>query len=231
MRRILIILACLLTSYACSKSQQNASQKEPTNVKLPKETIVRTDTLITFENVEVGKMPADWSNQYTGRGKLGRWEVRLDGDNKVLAQVSKENFGYHFNLAVWEKSSYQDLELTVKFKGVEGKEDRGGGPVWRYQNADNYYIARANPLENNFRVYKVVDGNRRQLASARLRVTSGEWHTIRILMQGNHIECYYDGKKYLDVKDDTFKQSGKIGLWTKADAVTYFDDLKVVTLK
>lgn len=188
---------------------------------------MEADTTISFDNDEVGEMPAGWSNYLTGKGKLGKWGVRQDQDNKVLVQASQENFGYHFDVIVWEESNYRDLQLSVKFKGVEGKEDQGGGPVRRYQDADNYYIARANPLENNFRVYKVVNGNRKQLASARIKIPSAEWHTIFIKMVGNHIECFYDGQKYLDVTDDTFKSSGKIGLWTKADAVTYFDDLQI----
>ena len=84
-------------------------------------------------------------------------------------------------MAVNENEIYDDFELVVKFKGVKGKEDQGGGPVWRYQDNNNYYIARANPLENNYRVYKVVDGKRIQMDSARLKVTSGEWHTIKVI--------------------------------------------------
>lgn len=192
---------------------------------------VEEGTVFNFDENKTGVLPVGWSQAITGRGKTTRWEVRADKDAaskpNVLAQLSKDNPSYHFNLAVAETTNFKNLELSVKFKAIEGKEDRGGGPVWRYQDNNNYYIARANPLESNFRVYKVVNGNRRQLQSARLEIPSGEWHVIKIEMEGNHIKCYYDGKKYLDVKDDTITKSGKIGLWTKADAVTYFDDLKV----
>jgi hypothetical protein len=99
--------------------------------------------------------------------------------------------------------------------------------VWRYQDSNNYYIARANPLEDNFRVYKVVDGKRIQMDSARMKVTSGEWHTIKVIAREDQIQCIYDGQSNLEVKDDTFQESGRVGLWTKADAVTYFDDLEV----
>ena len=125
-----------------------------------------------------------------------------------------------------EDTDYSNLELGVKFKAVSGREDQGGGPVWRYQDPDNYYIARANPLENNFRVYKVVNGRRKQLDSVKIKVTPGEWHTIRIINKGDRIQCYYDAKLFLEVSDNTFKK-GKIGLWTKADAITYFDNLEV----
>ena len=99
--------------------------------------------------------------------------------------------------------------------------------MWRYKDANSYYIARMNPLENNYRVYKVVAGKRTQLGSAEIEAPAGKWHTIRIVQDGNHIQCFLNGKLHLDVKDDTFNDAGKIGLWTKADAVTSFDDLSV----
>jgi len=186
--------------------------------------------LWNFDIDEVGKISDCFSNQMTGKGDLGKWEVVRDetapSTPNALAQTSQEYFGYHFSMAVNEKEIYDDFELIVKFKGVKGREDQGGGPVWRYQDADNYYIARANPLENNFRVYKVVNGNRLQMDSALLKVNSNEWHTIKILARKDQIQCFYDGRLYLEVSDDTFR-TGKIGLWTKADAVTYFDDLEV----
>jgi Domain of Unknown Function (DUF1080) len=116
----------------------------------------------------------------------------------------------------------------VSFKALKGKLDQGGGLVWRYQDNNNYYIARMNPLEDNFRVYKVVNGKRIQLATKEdLPVKAGEWHTITIKMAGDQIECSLDGKKYLEAKDDTFAKPGKIGLWSKADAQSYFDNLKI----
>lgn len=185
---------------------------------------------INFENYRVGVFPQGFISTFTGSGRPGIWKIKEDktapSPTKVLAQLSMRNFGYHFNLAVVKDTNFSNLKLTVYFKAVRGREDRGGGPVWRYVDANNYYIARANPLENNFRVYKVVKGIRRMLASVHLRITSGKWHRIDIENIGNDIKCYYDGKLYLHVKDNTFK-SGKVGLWTKADAVTYFDNLEV----
>ncbi len=184
-----------------------------------------------FDNEKQGEIAAGFSNQMTGKGGPGKWKVIKDNTAtstpNVLAQTSQEYFGYHFGMAVNEKEIYDDFELIVKFKGVKGREDQGGGPVWRYQDNNNYYIARANPLEDNYRVYKVVDGKRIQMDSARLKVTSDEWHTIKIITRKNKMRCFYDGQLYLEVTDDTFLDKGKIGLWTKADAVTYFDDLEV----
>ena len=186
--------------------------------------------LWNFEDTKSGKLPEGFSIQMTGKGGMGKWEVLKDRTApsalNVLAQTAQDYFGYHFNMSINENETYDNLELYVRFKGIKGEEDQGGGPVWRYQDPDNYYIARANPLENNFRVYKVVNGNRLQMDSARVKVTTNEWHTIVIVNREDRIQCYYDGSLCLEVNDDTFK-TGKIGLWTKADAVTYFDDLAV----
>jgi len=209
---------------------QILEKKEQDNEK-DNENDQEKENVFNFDTDAIGSLPAGWSNQKTGKGSLGVWKVIADptapSKSNVLAQTSKANFGYHFNLAVAEQTNYSNLEIELKFKAVDGQEDRGGGPVWRYQDADNYYICRANPLESNFRVYKVVDGNRKQLQSAKVEIPSNVWHSIKVKNVGNHIQCWYDGKLYLDVIDETFK-SGKVGLWTKADAVTYFDDFEVV---
>jgi len=188
------------------------------------------ETVFNFDSDAVGSLPEGWSNQKTGKGGLGKWSVMADptapSQPNVLAQASKENPGYHFNVAVAEETSFSDVEIELQFKAIDGQEDQGGGPVWRYKDADNYYVCRANPLESNFRVYKVVDGNRKQMQSAKVDIPANVWHSLKVKNVGNHIQCWYDGKLYLDVTDESFT-SGKVGLWTKADAVTWFDDVKV----
>jgi hypothetical protein len=188
-----------------------------------------------FEDATVGKLPAGWTAAKTGKGPGSVWKVIEDKSApdgaKVLAQTSPDGPNPLFNLCVSDELSYTNIDLSVSFKAVEGKADQGGGPVWRYKDADNYYIARMNPLEDNFRVYKVVAGKRSQLGSAEVEAAAGKWHTIRIVHKGNQIQCYLNGKLHLDVKDDTFKDVGKIGLWTKADAVTSFDRLSVTSPK
>jgi len=145
----------------------------------------------------------------------------------VLAQTARGPRRL-FNLCVVKDSSYKDVEIEVAFKANRGKIDQGGGVVWRYQDANNYYIARMNPLERNYRVYKVVEGKRKRLATQEdLNVPAGQWHTIKIKHCGDHIRCYLDGKKYLDVRDSTFTEAGRVGLWTKADAQTSFDEFEV----
>ena len=185
---------------------------------------------------DLGKVPAGWKAAKTGKGEGSVWKVVADDSapsksGLVLAQTA-EGPARLFNLCVAEEGRYQDVEVQVAFKAVRGKEDQGGGIVWRYQDASNYYIARMNPLESNYRVYKVVAGKRMQLGTREeLKFPAGEWHVLKIRQIGEHIECWLDGKKYLDVKDKTFTKAGKIGLWTKADAQTHFDDLRVSAAK
>lgn len=183
-----------------------------------------TDASFTFDNGEVGKLPADWT------AATSTWMIATDGTNKAMKQAGK-NEGDIFNICVQNKMNYQNLEMEVRIKALEGKEDQGGGLVWRYRDAKNYYITRANPLENNFRVYKVVNGNRRQMESANVKMKTGEWFTIKVVVNGNKTDCYYGGQKLLSATDDTFPSGGLVGFWSKADAVSLFDDLKIKVLK
>jgi hypothetical protein len=116
-------------------------------------------------------------------------------------------------------------------KAVHGDDDQGGGLVWRYVDAKNYYIVRVNPLENNIRLYKVEDGNRKQMQSEKTSVKTGDWFTVKVSTMGNSIECFLNGQKIFSESDDTFLNPGLVGFWSKADAVTLFDDLKIKVLK
>ncbi|RUT79119.1 family 16 glycoside hydrolase [Ancylomarina longa] len=187
-----------------------------------------SDTLFDFENYKLNKIPTDWKLFVTGKGELCNWKIKNDGEgNKVLAQLSKDKTDYHFNLIINESLNYKDVQLQINVKGVSGKGDQGGGPVWRFQNENNYYVARINPLENNFRVYKVVNGNRKELKSANIKINTAQWYKLKISMLGNEIKCYLNGELALETTDNTFTDSGKIGLWTKSDAVSYFDDFSI----
>jgi len=190
-----------------------------------------SSTSLNFKDAKVGELPKGWTAAKTGTGEGSLWKVVADETSpdggKALAQVSDKGSGSLFNLCVADGTSYQDLDLSLMFNAVAGKEDQGGGLVWRFKDATNYYIARMNPLEDNFRVYKVVDGKRMQLGSADVKAEAGKWHMIRITHDGDHIKCYLNGQPYLDVKDGTFKDAGKIGLWTKADAQTRFAGIMV----
>lgn len=176
-----------------------------------------------FDSDKPGDIPEGFTNG------VGEWKVVADetapSKPNVLAQLAK-NSGSTFNIAVVSGTNYKDVDLSVKMKAIAGKEDQGGGLVWRAKDAKNYYVARYNPLEDNYRLYKVVKGRRSQLQSANIKHSEG-WHTLRVMMEEDHIQCFYDGKKYLDAKNSTFPAAGKIGLWTKSDAETHFDDLTV----
>jgi hypothetical protein len=192
---------------------------------------------LRFKKDDMGKVPAGWEATQTNKGDNSSiWKVVADdtapsGSGYVLAQTA-ESPGKVFNLCIASDTKVKDIEAIVAFKAIKGKNDQGGGIVWRYQDANNYYVARMNPLEDNYRVYKVVNGVRTQLGKEKgtkegLKVPAGEWHTLKIKNIGNRIECFLDGKKELDVTDDTFQKPGKVGLWTKADAQTCFDQLVI----
>jgi Domain of Unknown Function (DUF1080) len=174
-----------------------------------------------FDSDPAGAIAKGFTNEF------GTWQVTADPNASskpnALAQTAK-SANPDFNVTLASGTNYKDVDLTVRMRAVAGRNDQGGGLVWRAKDGKNYYIARYNPLEDNFRVYKVVDGKRSEFQSASIKHTDG-WHTLRITMTGDHMECYYDGKKYLDVKDSTFTDAGRIGLWTKSDAQTHFDDL------
>src|SRR5262249_10374601 len=147
-----------------------------------------------FGKGDAGKLPRGWKAAKTGKGEGSVWKVVADrtapsGKGYVLAQTAAGPRRM-FNLCVAEDTRYKDVEVSVAFKAVQGEDDQGGGIVWRYQDADNYYVARMNPLEDNYRVYKVVSGTRsKPFRSARVKVKTGEWHTLKITMVGNHIQC------------------------------------------
>jgi hypothetical protein len=158
---------------------------------------------------------------------VGTWTVVDSDQGKALAQSAK-NPNSVFNITLATDTSAKDVDLSVRMKALAGEFDQGGGLVWRAKDSKNYYLARYNPLEDNYRVYKVVEGKRTLLQNADITHSEG-WHTLRVTMTGDRITCDYDGKKYLEVKDETFAGPGMIGLWSKADAQSHFDDLTLVT--
>lgn len=178
-----------------------------------------------FDKDRAGMTPAGFYRT------AGQWTVKADvtapSRPNVLAQMARSSADT-FNLALVAGARYRNLDLTVRMRAIDGTTDQGGGLAWRAQDARNYYVARYNPLTRNYLLYKVHNYGRVELAHAEIETTPG-WHTLRVVMTDDHIECYLDGKKYLDVRDATFREAGQVGLWTKADAVTYFDDLSART--
>ncbi len=192
---------------------------------------------IAFDNDEAGKPPKGFSFDRTGKGKAGVWLVIKDetapSKPNVLAQTAMDATSYRFPLCVFDSVTATDVDLSVKFKPIKGKVDQAAGLVWRYQDKDNYYIVRANALENNVVLYKVEKGKRIDLDpkgaglfayGKKAKVPSGEWSTLRVIAKGNLFEVYLNGEKLFEVEDNTFTGAGKVGLWTKADSYTLFDD-------
>lgn len=179
----------------------------------------------SFDDHPLGQLPPAFS------ALVGTWRIETDetapSKSRVLLQAA-ESPKPTYNVVLLTNTDAKDVDLSVKLRPLAGKTDQGGGVVWRAKDGANYYIARYNPLEENFRVYKVEDGKRTQLQSADIP-RSEAWHTLRVTMKADHIQCFFDGAPHLDVKDTTFSGSGHIGLWTKADAQTHFDDLTLTT--
>jgi hypothetical protein len=184
-----------------------------------------------FSKDDLGKVPMDWKAEKTGKGEGSVWQVVADKtapskSGYALAQRAKSPGGV-FNICVAEDTKYKDVELSVSFKAIAGDSDQGGGFVWRYKDNNNYYICRMNPLEDNYRVYKVVAGKRTELGRKEgLKVKVGEWHKLKVEVTGNKMEGYLDGEKMWEIRDDTYKDAGKVGLWSKADAQSHFDEFK-----
>jgi hypothetical protein len=187
---------------------------------------------LNFDADAVGKSPQGFEFGRTGGGAQGKWVVQSVADapsgGKVLAQVDADRTDSRFPVA-FTGPELKDLELSVKCKPVSGKVDQACGLIFRVKDADNYYVVRANALEDNVRLYHVVKGKRVQFAGWNGKVSSGSWHDLAVTAVGDHFEVSFDGKKVIDAHDTTFGSAGKVGVWTKADSVTYFDELKVVS--
>lgn len=185
---------------------------------------------LDFEADTVGGPPSGFEFARTGGGAEGKWIVREDKDkpgNKVLAQESADTTDYRFPLAVVKEGSYKDVTLSVRARPVSGEVDQGFGMVWRYKDANNYYITRCNADEDNCTIYHTVAGRRRPFQNKPIKVGKNTWHTLKMEATGNHFVVWFDGTKVLDATDDTFKEAGRVGLWTKADSVILFDDLTI----
>ena len=147
--------------------------------------------------------------------------------NHVVAQESADPTDYRFPVAVLKDGAYKDVVLSVRARPLSGEVDQGFGLVWRYQDANNYYITRCNADEDNCTIYHTVNGRRQAFQNKGVKVSKNTWHTLRLEATGDHFVVTYDGNKVLDAKDETFKDAGKVGLWTKADSVIEFDDFTV----
>jgi hypothetical protein len=187
-----------------------------------------------FDDAAVSQAPAHMQFDRTGEGKAGRWVVQADktapSGGHVLAQLDTDATDYRFPVAVTEASAPADVRVEVACKPVSGKVDQACGVVVRYQDRDNYYVARANALEGNVRLYHVKAGKRVQLASWRGKIAAGTWHRLALEARGDQLKVSWNGATVLEHEDKTFSSGGRVGVWTKADSVTYFDDLSMTPL-
>jgi hypothetical protein len=189
--------------------------------------------MIAIDKMTVGAAPADFEFARTGQGGPAEWKVAADptaSGGRAIEQTSTDRTDYRFPLAIYQKTSAQNVDLTVRFKAVAGKVDQAGGIVARLANADNYYVVRANALEDNVRFYRVVKGQREQLEGANIKVTANEWHQLGLRAEGERFTITFDGKQLFTATDQTFTGAGKVALWTKADSVTRFDRIEIKTL-
>jgi hypothetical protein len=200
----------------------------------PPAPIENTGTVFTynFDSEKPGDVPSKFHGVRTGRGAPGQWIVIADpsapSQPNVVVQNLADPVDSRFVLFIADEGRFGDFDLRVKFKAMSGEVDRAAGLVFRLKDANNYYLARVNALEDNYRLYHVKGGKRHPFGGANLTVSAKEWHELRVECIGDRIICYYDGVKKIEATDETFRDAGKVGLWTKADSVTYFDDLRVV---
>jgi hypothetical protein len=174
---------------------------------------------------------AAYTGAITGSGAPAQWELLPDPTaptkRKVLAQTSSDKTDYRFPLAIFEGPSRASLDVSLRFKPVAGEVDRAAGIAVRLRDRDNYYVVRANALEDNVRLYRMVDGRRSQFAGANAKVPSGVWQELGLKVEGNRFEVFLEGKSLYTASDATFAAAGRMALWTKADSTTYFDDLRI----
>lgn len=189
---------------------------------------------IEFSSEKPGAVPSGWIVAMTHEGGAPKWEIVQDG-RRVFAQTSTDNTSGRFPLAVYRKARFTNGSVSVRFKAVSGERDQAAGIVWRYQDPDNYYIVRANALEDNVVLYKVEQGKRISLEpkgtpsktyGVKQKVPSGAWSELRVDFAGEKFDVYFDGVQIMEVHDATFAGSGHTGLWTKADSVIYFDSFR-----
>jgi hypothetical protein len=176
-----------------------------------------------FDKAVAGSLPQGWKTGVTGKG-TGSWAVNPDPSAPSAPNVFTQTGQGTFPWAVMEGTNVTDGFVQVKFKAISGKEDQAGGLMWRWKDGDNYYVARANALENNVSLYYTANGRRNTIKYVKAPVPRDAWHTLRVEFTGNLIRVSLNGKTYIEEKDNHIAGSGAVGLWTKADSITAFDD-------
>ena len=178
---------------------------------------------ITFDQDAIGSLPNGWMAGVTGRG-TPKWTIEADPTAPTAPNVLKQSGTGTFPWCVKNGTALADGVIDVKFRPISGKEDQAGGLVWRWKDGDNYYVARANALENNVSLYYTQSGRRNTIKYVDAPVAKNQWHTLRVEFAGKRIRVSLDGKRYIEMDNDRISGPGAVGVWTKADSVTAFDD-------
>ena len=189
--------------------------------------------VIPIEKMTTGSPPAEFDFVRTGQGAMGQWLVVDDStaeNQRAIEQSSTDRTDYRFPLATYQPVTAKNVEVTIRFKPMAGREDQSGGIAVRLTSTDDYYIARANALEDNVRFYRVVKGRRQQLATANVKVASGQWHTLGLKAENDRFTVSFNGKTVHTTADRTFSGAGRVALWTKSDSVTRFDQISIKVL-
>jgi len=190
-------------------------------------------TTVDIARLQPGLEPEGFTFGRTGQGAPGEWRVVADPTataQKAIAQTSKDTTDYRFPLAVYTAVSAKNVDVTVRFKPVAGQVDEAGGIAVRLTTLDDYYVVRANALEDNVNFYRVVKGRRSQIKGVSTKVAANQWHTLGLRAEGDRFTASFDGKPLFTVEDKTFATPGKVALWTKADSVTHFDTISITPL-
>lgn len=200
------------------------------------EASVMAESSVSFEADAVGAAPKGWTATKTGQGNP-KWTVEQDG--AAPSKILKQSGTATYPLLLKDNTEFRDGFIEIMFKAIAGKEDRAAGVVWRARDANNYYVVRANALEDNVVLYKTVQGVRRPLDIVGRKagygvsalVPANEWLKLRVEFVGSRFRVLYTGQQRFEVEDQTFGEAGKIGLWTKADSVTFFGKVLYGTIK
>jgi hypothetical protein len=185
---------------------------------------------VSFDTDSPGSLPMAWQEGVTGRG-AAKWAVVQDESAPSKPNVLRQNGVGSFPWCVRRGTAIEDGFVEVRFKALAGSEDQAGGVVWRWKDGDNYYVARANALENNVSLYYTQSGRRITIKYVNAPVAAKAWHTLRVEFSGSRISVALNGKTYIDLQDEHIKGAGAVGLWTKADSVTAFDDFSFGSAK
>jgi Galactocerebrosidase, C-terminal lectin domain len=189
--------------------------------------------MIEIDKMGVGPAPADFTFGRTGSGGPGQWVVVDDAtapSKRAIEQSSTDRTDYRFPLAIYQPVTAKNVEVSLRFKPVAGRVDQAGGIAVRVTSPDDYYLVRANALEDNVRFYRIVKGRRVELASADVKVASGAWHTLALKAENDRFTVTFDGKTLHSTSDRTLPGPGRVALWTKSDSVTRFDQINILPL-